>query len=96
MLDYDPGIIIIFLFYYYCFLMNFLVDETSKQKCIKSNTLNIVKLPWGDPVVRDYLFIWLIQGLLRNKSRQVLGKGKEIFCLEDTDGQVLAKGCEIL
>ena len=34
--------------------------------------------------------------MLRNKSRQVLGKGREIFCLEDTDGQVLAKGCEIL
>jgi len=34
--------------------------------------------------------------LLRNKSRQVLGKGREIFCLEDTDGQVLAKDCEIL
>ena len=34
--------------------------------------------------------------MLRKKSRQVLGKGREIFCLEDTDGQVLAKGCEIL
>jgi len=38
----------------------------------------------------------LTQSLLRNKSRQVLGKGREIFCLEDTEGQVLAKGCEIL
>ena len=46
--------------------------------------------------VRDYSFISLTQSLLRNKSRQVLGKGREIFCLEDTDGQVLAKGCEIL
>ena len=45
--------------------------------------------------VRDYSFISLTQSLLRNKSRQVLGKGREI-CLEDTDGQVLAKGCEIL
>ena len=41
-------------------------------------------------VVRDYSFISLTQSLLRNKSRQVLGKGREIFCLEDTDGQVLA------
>ena len=49
-----------------------------------------------NPPVRDYSFIWLTQSLLRNKSRQVLGKGREIFCLEDTDGQVLAKGCEIL
>ena len=40
--------------------------------------------------VRDYSFISLTQSLLRNKSRQVLGKGREIFCLEDTDGQVLA------
>ena len=47
-------------------------------------------------VVRDYSFISLTQSLLRNKSRQVLGKGREIFCLEDTDGQVLAKDCEIL
>ena len=47
-------------------------------------------------LVRDYSFISLTQSLLRNKSRQVLGKGREIFCLEDTDGQVLAKGCEIL
>ena len=46
--------------------------------------------------VRDYSFISLTQSLLRNKSRQVLGKGREIFCLEDTDGQVLAKDCEIL
>jgi len=46
-------------------------------------------------IVRDYSFISLSQSLLRNKSRQVLGKGREI-CLEDTDGQVLAKGCEIL
>ena len=46
--------------------------------------------------VRDFSFISLTQSLLRNKSRQVLGKGREIFCLEDTDGQVLAKGCEIL
>ena len=41
-------------------------------------------------LVRDYSFISLTQSLLRNKSRQVLGKGREIFCLEDTDGQVLA------
>ena len=47
-------------------------------------------------IVKDYSFISLTQSLLRNKSRQVLGKGREIFCLEDTDGQVLAKGCEIL
>ena len=40
--------------------------------------------------VRDYSFISLTQSLLGNKSRQVLGKGREIFCLEDTDGQVLA------
>ena len=46
--------------------------------------------------VRDYSFISLTQSLLGNKSRQVLGKGREIFCLEDTDGQVLAKDCEIL
>jgi len=46
--------------------------------------------------VRDYSFIWLTQSLLRNKSRQVPGKGREIFSLEDIDGQVLAKGCEIL
>ena len=46
--------------------------------------------------VRDYSFISLTQSLLRNKSRQVLGKGREILCLEDTDGQVLVKGCEIL
>jgi len=46
--------------------------------------------------VRDYSFISLTQSLLRNKSRQVLGKGREIFHLKDTDGQVLAKGCEIL
>jgi len=46
--------------------------------------------------VRDYSFVSLTQSLLRNKSRQVLGKGREIFCLEDTDGQVLAKGCEFL
>ena len=45
--------------------------------------------------VRDYSFISLTQSLLRNKSRQVLGKGTEI-CLEDTDGQVLAKDCDIL
>ena len=45
--------------------------------------------------VRDYSFIWLTQSLLRNKSRQVLGKGGEI-CLEDTDGQILAKCWEIL
>ena len=38
----------------------------------------------------------MTQSLLRNKSKQVLGKGREIFCLEDTDGQVLAKDCEIL
>ena len=43
------------------------------------------------------LFFYIIDSkLLRNKSRQVLGKGREIFCLEDTDGQVLAKDCEIL
>jgi len=48
------------------------------------------------PSVRDYSFISLTQSLLRNKSRQVLGKGREIFCREDTDGQVLAKDCEIL
>jgi len=47
-------------------------------------------------LVRDYCFISLTQSLLRNKSRQVLGKGREIFCLEDTDGQVLAKDCEII
>jgi len=47
-------------------------------------------------LVRDYSFISLTQSLLRNKSRQVLGKGRKIFCLEDTDGQVLAKNCEIL
>jgi len=46
--------------------------------------------------VRDYSFISLTQSLLGTKSRQVLGKGREIFCLEDTDGQVLAKDCEIL
>ena len=40
--------------------------------------------------VRDYSFISLTQSLLRNKSRQVLGKGRGIFCLEDTDGQVLS------
>jgi len=47
-------------------------------------------------IVRDYSFISLTQSLLRNKSRQVLGKGREFFCLEHTDGQVLAKDCEIL
>ena len=48
------------------------------------------------PPVRDYSFISLTQSLLRNKSRQILGKGREIFCLEDTDGQVLAKDCDII
>jgi len=46
--------------------------------------------------IRDYSFISLTQRLLRDKSRQVLGKGREIFRLEDTDGRVLAKRCEIL
>jgi len=54
-----------------------------------------VTLPSQDASVRDYSYISLTQSVLRNKSNQVLGKGREI-CLEDTDGQVLAKGCEIL
>ena len=41
--------------------------------------------------VRDYSFISLTQSLLGNKFRKVLGKGREIFCLEDTDGQVWLK-----
>jgi len=53
----------------------------------------MVTPPWA--AVRDNSFILLTQSLLRNKFRQVLGKGKEI-CLEDSDGQVLAERCEIL
>lgn len=41
------------------------------------------------------LFFYIIDSKFA-ESRQVLGKGREIFCLEDTDGQVLAKDCEIL
>ena len=40
------------------------------------------------------LFFYMIDS--KFAEEQVLGKGREIFCLEDTDGQVLAKGCEIL
>ena len=57
---------------------------------------NVNKDSCNEVFIRDYSFISLTQSLLRNKSRQVLGKGRETFCLEDTDGQVLAKGCEIL
>jgi len=45
--------------------------------------------PLDQAAVRDYSFISLTQSLLRSKSRQVLGKGRETCCLEDTDGQVL-------
>jgi len=64
------------------------------QRCNSLTVCRPCNTSWM--VVRDYSFKSLTQSLLRNKSRQVLGKGREIFCLEDTDGQVLAKDCEIL
>ena len=64
-------------------------------KCIvgcNSSTLNF----WCCAVCKRLFFYITDSQCAEEKSRQVLGKGREIFCLEDTDGQVLAKGCEIL
>ena len=43
------------------------------------------------------LFFYIIDSKFAEEQVQASpGKGREIFCLEDTDGQVLAKGFEIL
>ena len=43
------------------------------------------------------LFFYIIDSKFAEEQVQASpGKGREIFCLEDTDGQVLAKDCEIL